>query len=77
MCSKTWPETAESTGPSNVSVHLEADDGVELAHEAHDVVADAAALVAHPELVNGRTHLGDDPVDLRDRAAQLARRGIG
>ena len=54
--------------------HLEANDLVELAHEVGDVVADAAAVLTHPELVDGGAHLGDDPVDLRHGATGLVRR---
>ncbi len=58
-------------------LHLEADDLVELAHEGGDVVADAPALVAHPELVDRGAHLRNDAVDLRHGDAELARRGVG
>ncbi len=57
--------------------HLEAHHLVELAHEVGDVVADAAAVLSHPELVDGGAHLGDDLVDLRHGAAELVRRGLG
>ena len=56
---------------------LEAHDLMELAHEVGDVVADAPAVLAHPELVNRGTNLRDDLVDLGHGTAQLVRRGLG
>ena len=57
-------------------VDLEPHDWGELVGEDCDVVTDAAAVVPHPELVNGRPHLRDHLVDLPDGAAELpGRRG--